>query len=507
MAAVPSWRDTSDVLITTGQDIEGLSGVAGTALAVRFYNNFGDTGADPITNGRIKAQFRETSSDPYVGSGIPWADQRYVEGRITGGLGGLTLAATGWKPLGAGSFLELPTISGDGQGVALEFRVHGPTDAPSDAVQYALQVAVGTSESLPDGITEGIGSGIYLGLGDAGQTVHVYGGATVENPGGADDEVQTQTHVVIAAGVARIIRQSLSGAIPAAGAGDARYDLFSISPAGVRTRTAGTESTPPLDDSDKPALPAGHVPLSYVFVDDSGVIANADIENVIALGLYAFSSSGLIATIAGGPLALVDNALCHNAASQNATLTASETNYIWLLRTGELEVTITSAPPTASPRALLLHEADTDGSVVTAHRDRRFFIGYRRHVIEFEWLGELVDEANRYGFLPSERDAQIVPLWAVQVALGAQGDGTAGRTRWTIEVERAGVFTDLFATDSTRPMIAFDAAPPVGDPLTIFPDRFDLPARCRIRARPTEIPSGGSGADPENGILTLEVAL
>lgn len=503
MAAVPAWYTTGGTLISTSQSLSALAGTPGTALQVQIWNNKGGAGADPLKNARLKGLFREPGQTPYESSGLEWADQRWIEARLTGGLGGLTISATDWKPIGAGKFLEIPQLDND-RGVSVEIRVSAPADAQSDSIEWAIRVAIATSEALPEGATEATPDGIYIGLGDADQTVHAYnGGNVVENPGGADSNVQVQPAAWIAKGLAYAIRQQLVN-VPAAAAGKARYDLLSLNTTGTVTRTAGSEVTPPLTSANKPALPAGHLALAYVNRDDTSAIQNADIENVAAVGLYAFSSSGLTATVGVGPMARVDNALCQNRASQSITLTASATNYVWLLRTGELAKTTTSAPPVA--RALLLHEADTNGSAVTAHRDRRFFVGYKPVQIRFEWLGTQVVGTYRYAVLPSERAAQLVPLMSIFAALGAQGNGTGGQTRYTVEVERSGSWVDLWATAADRPSIAYNAAPPVNNPVALFPDRFDLPSRCRLRAKATELPSGAS-SDPTDGVLILEAAV
>jgi hypothetical protein len=500
MAALPEWRDDAGVLLAAAVALAGDPGTPGTAVAIQLTNDLAGAGADPISNARILPMFRMVGDTEFVAAGIEVADRRMLQIRISAGVG-VTLPAGEWKSVGAGAAFTVPTIA-DETGVELELRANIPADVVDPLVfEVALALDVATSLPGPDGISDAGGDGIYAGYRDAGQTVHVSGSLTVENPGGADSQVQVSDHVWIASGLAWCYRAGLS-TIAASASGKIRSVLLSLAQDGSLTVTSGSEATPPLLVSHRPALPAGELPVSWVSRDDSATIVDADITDARELGFYALSTSSLIATIGPGPRALVDSAVCQNSAAQQVSLDDDSTNSLWLQRDGRIGKSTDGAP--SGDRALILYEVDTASGAVTATRDLRQLTGAHVERVAFSWVGEVTVDDWRYATVTCRRPCQLSPLSPVVFSIAAQGDGSGGQTRCELQVRRAGTWTSLFDTAADRPTIAYNAGTSALFDASAVPDAFDLPASAQLRARISEVPSGAA-TDPSDAVLTVEL--
>ena len=518
MTASPAFYDSGDNLIAATLPISAEVGVPGTPpVIVQIINNKDGTGADDLTNARLKLLFGDVG-DQLLEDGTEWADGHYVEVRIEAGGWNNTLPESEWLPLGANRTFEIPTLPND-MGVTLGFRLNAPLSALADMQAFSLRLIETTGEPVSQGIHETRPGGVYIGLHDSAFTEQVQGGDVVENPAGADRDVQVPDVVWLSQGGAYSALEQLI-TIPNAAAGMGRIDLLSLAADGSGvTLTTGVE----VDEidvgvDDRPAIPAGDLALAYVTALDSTSqpdVLDSDIANVWRLSLYDFSSVGLVATISRGPTAVVDNHLVTNQVAGQVTLQPSTTNYVWLTRTGLLSATTTPVPTSA--RALLLWEADTDPTDVTATRDRRHFTGADVQVLRFDFLGEATSDfavgdppaaaAIRYQHLHGSRPAWILPLRPMVLSLGDQvdGSGLSGQTRVRVEVERAGVFEDLFPSDLTQPEIAFDAVAPLVDDGAL-PESFDVPPDARFRAFVTEVPAGTITTNPIHVQLSVLVA-
>lgn len=498
-----TWRDSADALVVGPTVVTASPGSAGTPVIRRLYNNFGGVGAADLPPKRLKALVRDPGQTYYVASGSEWTDQHYLKARISQGLGGLTLDASEFKPLGAGAYLELPRLA-NGEGVEIELEIDAPIDTASDTVQALLRLSSLGGVVIADGLTEATPDGIYMPLRNAGLSLMVSSdGPVVENPGGADGRVSIPTVVFIGAGVPRTRRTELTDVIPAAASGKNRYDLLSLAADGTVTRTAGSEITGALTPTNEPEMPQDEIPIARVYMDDTGIIQNADLVDRRQFALFAARASALNLTVAMGPYARVDNWFDWSPEEQTITLPASTADIrIWLKRSGAIDFSLTATPPES--RALLLWIATTDGSTVTELVDCRFFVGYRSHHILFRYDGDVVDADQRYAYLDSDREALIVPTAGVFLGAANVGDGTADQLRFDVEVEQEPEdWQSLFEDTANRPLLAFDADPLVG---RFKPDTFIIPRRARMRSTVDGLPSGGS-TPPQHAVLSVEVAL
>lgn len=499
MSASPKWYDNLNVLLTAAIDFGEIdAGIPSTATEIRLINDLGGTlSSDDLVNARVFIMARALGDSAFKSAGNEFVDRFYVEARIVGGVN-KTIQSTAFAPLGAGKFIKLPVLKSD-EGIKIEVRANPPFDAlGSPEVTFAVEAS--PSEFLQAGLTEGGADGVYHGLGDAGMSEHVIATTVVENPGGADDQVQLGLQVWLHDGEMFTVVDALSAASTAAATGKERYDLYSLKSDGTLELTAGTEVTAPATDSDKPAIPTGNLPLAYLLVDDTDIIADSDITNIYVRGMFTAVGNGLNLEVGGGT-ALVDNALIMHQQVSIVPMVANDTNYVWLVRAGGFTVTQVVTPP--EDRALLMYQAVTGASSVTTLTDRRHLVGGDIKTFELHWDGTVVVNSERHAVLNSLRDARILPVGGIFAAVGAIGDGTGGQLRFDVEVDDSGYAT-IFTTGEQPPEILFGATDLVF--LSAIPEVWKIPGRARIKAEPSTLPTS-AGTDPSDASLTLAVVV
>lgn len=503
MPTALAWYDeTGTTPVSASEQVTGAAGVPGTEVALQLINNKGGSGADPMVNARIKALFDDGSG--YKMEGTEWADRRYLEARIKTGGVNTNFSLTEWKPIGAQALMDLPILE-NAEGVVVGFRLNAPSDAVTDQENIRVRVNDSPGEATSAGINELGPGGIYAGLWDAAYTQQVLGGPVVEDSP-VSRNVEVPDSVWISKGRAYFAEQQDVN-IPNAANGFERWDLLSLDAAGsgTVTKTTGTEISGTVDDDDKPAIPLGDLALAYVKAQDAATqpsVLTGQIENVLELAWYAYSTSSLQFTVTHGPTSLVDNSLIYNAGSQAVGVTDDDTSYIWLNREGVLEATLDEVPPNG--RDLLLFEVLAAAGSITSVLDRRLMIGGRLEVVSFEFpAAELLISDIVYLNLHNSRPAWVVPIFGFAMAAGVGTvGGSAGATVLDVEKDDGG-WVSLFGTGSTLPQIAYDAAIPV-DYFNAIPSDFRLPANCRLRASVSALPTG-STTEATNVTLTMLV--
>ena len=501
MAASPKWYDNSNVLLSTPVSVAGTGGTPGTAAVVKLINHKGAGSGDPILNGQLIALSRANgSSDAYAEGGRSLLDRQMLEVRITGGYN-QTLSATDWVKVGRGKrFDRLPSSITYDTGVTLELRVNAPADAADvdDQVRFALVDDRG--RLIAEGVSLAGGDGVCCPLGDPSAFLIVSGGNVAQDDAGASNDVDVPDFVYLSQGKLWSLR-SHEVTIAASTSGKNRYVGVILETDGTSGIVEGSEVVGALADSDKPAIATDEILLAWVQRDDTATIVTADISNTWTAGLFSVTYSGLTATVNPGPYAIVDDSLVYQSGSQNATLGTSVTNYLWLLPSGSLEVTTTDVP-TTQVKALILAELDTDGSGVTAFRDRRVISGAHAHATHFELRGDLDTTTYAYATLPNAKAAWLDPLRPILAGIGTQGDHSTGSTLFDVQVRRAGTYTTLFADTADMPTIAYNAGTAALIDSSVIPDRYDLPPFAEIRVKCNTLPTGGAN-DPDDGQVTL----
>jgi hypothetical protein len=385
MPPSPKWYDgTGATELTAEQSLAGLAGTASTPLEVQVINNKNGVGASALINARLRALFRDPGETVFVGAVDEWADRHYIEVRIETGGWNTSFSQSEWIDVGADATFELPELGND-EGVKLAIRLNAPIDSQADVKEFTLRIEESFGEATSVGLSEATKQGIYLEINDKrGTELLQSAGNSVQNPAGADQNIQIQDSVWVSLGnVYAELQQLLNH--PVAASGKVRYDLAHLNSSGSLTRLAGTEIDPPLTESDKPNVPYGATGLYYVDVDDTGPLVNANITDIRQLGGYGFSSSGLTVTLGPGK-AIIGNSRITSQGTIQVVLSASSTTYIWLNRAGNLDTTSDLTPVGNWP--ILLYKVTTDGSGVTDTVDLRSWTGIRPQIITFEWLGE-----------------------------------------------------------------------------------------------------------------------
>ena len=503
MAPSLGWYDSSGVALTP-VSLSAIPTTPGSAVVIQLINLKDASSGDPMISARMVGLFRNVGETDFTDSGTEWADNHYLEIRFEADGWNNTLKQSDWVKLGTGRDLPLPDLVYD-QGIKFSIRLNVPAGVDIDSEQMSLRVEDSPFLALSAGITEASGEGIYVGLQDWNHT-EIAVGSDVTEDSPQTTGVSHLDYVWLSKG-RPFTAVAADVSIPNAASGKQRYDLLSLDADGAATvtKTTGSEVTTPAAETDKPAVPDGDIALAYVLASDSGDITNGNIEDVHQTAYYDFSSTSLTATLSRGPYALIDNSRTYNSASQNATLTASTTNYVWLLPSGGLSVTTVAESPV--DRAILLWEATTDGSGVTATVDRRPYLGGRIYPITFRWDGTISTADYRYATVPVLRDGWIHPLAGIVASFGTQAvGGTAGATIWDVEVNYASsTWTSIFDTGATDPQIAYDAAAPDMVDVAALATRWDVARLKGIRANIATVPTSTT-TNPKDCVLTLLVA-
>lgn len=503
-APILKFRDSAGALLTGAVAISGTEMIPGTPVEIQITHESGDATRNPRLISEVRSPVATTFDPDHE-----WRAKGVAQARITGGLGGLSVAATGWVSLGSASFLPLP-VTVAGQGVVIEYRLDAPSGLAIGSAQVAPKVVSDQSEEAGVAASMLVGDGIHLPLRDGSAYALCYASANVlENPGGADDQVQIPAVVWIGAGIPWGLASyletidDLDSAAAALVAGEAVKVRLTLGPAGLVVQTKGVKAV--AASAVAPAWPLG-ARLATITRAFDGLVNTVDIEGAVALDLFGWSSSSLTGTVGAGQNAIVDGRVIYSTTASNATLTASDTNQVFLLRDGSLDVTDDDTKP--APRALLIHEAVTDGSGVTAHRDRRQFIGYSPGEVAFQWLGTIATAAYRYAHVPGNRDAYVLPIGGVTASIGVQAVTPAsGATTFDVEYLDTDGTTWRSLFDATaRPSIAYNATGLGLVDRDVRPIRLVLPAGTLLRANVTAIPAGAA-ADPKDGTLLLRFAL
>lgn len=512
MAGPIQWYDASLVLLTAGPVISAVPGTPSAVTTLHVINNKGGTGSPTYLNLHVAALYRvavgsgspPASSQPFSESAYPWAQARALQARIVSGYN-QTVQATDWVSLGAGARLPIPALAND-TGVKLEVRINYPFGSfvgLDPESEIALKVVESFAEEAGAGLSRSRPDGVYVGVRDQGFTALASTGDVIQNPAGASKDVEVQTTAWLALGISYRVYKALV-AIPDASAAKERYDLISCGTTGTIVRTAGVEATPPLSDANKPAIPAGHIGLAWVRKRDTQNVVTTDITNFWKDNLALFlviAGTGLNVQVSRGPRAVVDDSDIRVDGLTVVPVTASTTQYVWLLRTGRFAVTATEAAQ--AQRALLLAEVVTGASSVTTIRDRRHFIGFERLELEFNWIGSLVAGAKRGAVLGNVRRAYLLPLPGMVTASLLTNNGSSGNTIFDLEADdgAGGAFTTLFTGGNDRPTIPFSAADERD--LDSSPVVLAIPANARLRATTPTIPAG---TPPEDASLRVILA-
>jgi len=494
------WYDDADVAVA---ETFFVAPEGGTPTAATQFNLWNDKGSvlvsDTATEVRVTALSRDdggttwSAEDELAASGM-------IEARAVGSAGtGIVAQTTAWTPIGRGRFLYLNDIPIDCKR-EIEVRISAIAGIGSVAKEVLVRAtALGATEVLEQGHEESGAVGVVHGIGDGRFTALLEGGAITAN-GTPDDKVDITTIVYAHAGIPKSILghektiNGTDGAAAALTAGNAYWDTLSLGAAGTITETKSAQATAPLSTATRPAVPAGEIFLGYIEREFDATIESGDIyQDDKAYGWFNYESSGLNVTLHGGQFMADSKLTTWSRPTSLGALTASTTNYIWGITTGNGSFTITTTSARPTDRAFLLWALTTDGSGVTAAVRKMTFTGRPMVPVICDVAGTLTASTNFYRNWPAIGKGYLMPLIGISASLGGAG-ATSGSTIVDIATSEAGgAWTTIFTSSGTndqRPTIAFAA----GDPYDggARPEVFTVPALGRLRFTVSAIPGTAS---------------
>ncbi|MEM9598459.1 MAG: hypothetical protein AAGD06_29605 [Acidobacteriota bacterium] len=445
-------------------------------------------GRRPAAQGQPPADFQE--------SGLPVLDRRGLQLRLTGGVGGLPVDATAWKPFGAGVWVDLPDLPA-GTGVAAELRAALPLGTGTDDVEVRLRIDDEASVPLARGVFESAGSGVVLGLGD-GETTALFqtsGPITTSSPADAFIHLPDVGYLHRGQPYARLSESleldSLDGDGVALAAGQGYAGAVTLGANGALTVTKGPAVALPITAEEWPAPPAGELLWLWAHRAFDGAIELADVEVAAVPAFFGLADVQGLTVRLGPGRAIVGDFLVRTAAEQQVDLPDDADSTVYLQSDATLAVTAGDPP---EPRALPLWSSTALAGAVTGVQDRRRFLGRSVPVslhIPNPTVGDVAVWSN-----PFDVPLVLPPAGAVTFHLH-DDPATLGATTgaWVVDLEireLGGSWTSLFvsqATQDRRPRIAYDG-PEVS--VDAWPEVLVLPARSLLRVRVVEIAADGA---------------
>jgi len=452
--------ESDDATLVSDLEFTGLdAGADSDVLELHVWKDK-DNGAGQDAANLALALRIEDPANPgnYLATGLPPLDELWARWRIigynNGGDATWSVASTDWQPWGAYVLALLGNIPAD-CAVHIEVLQHPPSSAEELSWRWAVvPIYDAYSAALPQALGL-VARGIVHSVGEHGHSGLVRGGA-VTATGTPDDEVHIAASEVVWKGrlegkiVTDITLNQTDGAAGTLASGEAYYAVLTYGASGWHA-TKGTKAASPV----KPTPPAGEIlaRTPYVLVQygaTGSVIETADLDGE---GLYdrcyAEAGSGLQVKIHPGR-SLGVGTYRYSSAAHLVSVEASTTNYLWQLASGLWDATTTEVAPETTATGPWF-EADTDGSSVTAIRDRRDYAG-RSVVLVLK--GATPGSPGLVDDLGVEHDR----LFVEQIALRASdnGGGSAGSTKGDLRVNGTSIFAGS-GTDDQRPEVAYNA--------------------------------------------------
>jgi hypothetical protein len=434
-----------------------------------------------------------------VAFGLRAVDEGWVEFRADGTAhADVAQPDTGWRPAGYGRQLRLAPL-GPGEWVEVSARFNPPGTGSGANPEFLIHVeSDGRSYAIGDGHTEATRPGLVSPLGRRHELR--YGGGIAEDSPASNDVLLGDASWVDANGVPHVRLEALltigpndSTSNPPA-AGEAYQARVSLGTSTTPTITKGVRDT--IGSlGEPPAAPYGEVDLGWVLVDDTGVIATADITEEAVAGLAEPVVSSGLQILVGPRVSLVNNSLRSVPGQTPLSLPDSETCSIWLIRAGTLAVTTDGTPP--EPGALLLYEIPTDptDADLAAMVDHREPIGIEVIRLDFYLPGTVTDADTVRLVYPVGRRGWIRAPRGLALTVDDPGSGNAaGQFAVDLSIDGTTAFTSS-GSDDRRPELAWDDSPAVdhddfrraSDEPRILPEGLAVPPFALLTATVAEL--------------------
>lgn len=435
------------------------AGADSDELELHVWNDKGNPGGQIRRNVALVFQVEDpTVANNFVSTGYPPVDELWGRGKVFGYDNDAeptwTVPATDYLPMGASALLLVGDIPPDCM-VKAKVKLHPPSYAAPLAWRFSLSATVDEySRPLPPALSA-LDRGILVGIGDGAKSALLTGGE-VTATGTPDDEVHAAAAEWERAG--RLLGKIVSdhqlnqndGAAAALTVGNSYLALFTLGASGP-TLTKGAQGAAPT----LPAAPAGEPLLASVVVTyqagGTSVIAPTDITDLRLFGRFACTPGAGHQVLMHAGESIGGGTHRFQAGAVPVALSASDTFYLYQLETGLWSPATTETPPTTGALGPWF-EVDTDGSGVTAIRDRRTYAG---RAIDLALKGALPGSPGQIDDLVVETER----LWIDEIAcrISDNGGGSSGSTIFEVKVNGTTIFTGS-ATEDWRPTFAFDAA-------------------------------------------------
>lgn len=448
-------------------------------------------------------------SDPSMEHAV--AANRYVEVRLVGQSGaGIQAQTTPWTAVGKTAALLARTIPADCYRT-VEVRLNIPAGVGIVAAKVWIRArSGGVSEALGDGHYEGA-SGILAGLGDAGFSYILEGGAVVP-AGTPDNTVDIETTIGVLEGqpfnlvASNQAFSNLDGSSAALASGESYWATVSVGSDGAGGFeyhfTKSDKAAAPLDEATRPEVPDDEIFVAYIEVPFAAVIDTTEIDQ------SAFRKGGFdadydaatnVVSIHGGRAAC-GNHFIRREAKTDLTLALSDDTWVWLQPGGGYSQTLTDEAPV--DRALALWKFTCDGSGVTAAVDLRTWTAPNLRELYFSQRGTLAANDYTYLALPTGGPWYILPVSGVVMGLGDEGavsGSTVSDIEW-LSAPATPTWTTLFPSSGSvdlRPTLAHDAG--LGVTAGGRPETLRLPGGALIRWKVVSVP--GTASSDLSGLL------
>jgi len=432
----------------------------------------GAEGADTAAGLRIVLEAYNAVLGSWVRRGMPILDELWCSLRITSvtNTGDATFGpySTGTKRIGANCEFETPDLPANcAFNVALS--VFGPATIDTTAIELRLvAVDAENSKGLADK-TGLLGSGILPGWRDAalrkivtGFRVTASGTASVSVSAGIVDFDGVRACGIVSS---HTLNQNDSAAAALA-LGQSYKVTISVDASGVVTATKGTKAVSPT----APAVPTDEIFVAYVTVDYQGggtsVIDQADVDDASAVhcDYDVLAGAGLTVEIHSGSGVSTTSHYQFHGVVNVLSLAASDTSYIWRRPDGTFEDELLGVAPEDGSE--LLAEVDTDGSGVTAIRDRRVYLTapLTDYMIALRKSGAINATATYCDWSALPFDAELVD---VTLEVGDKGTSASGSFQVDVNTIPAGTSstsgtrTTIYTSQGTEnhlPTVAYNAA-------------------------------------------------
>lgn len=420
-----------------------------------------NTGVATEPNVRLKLQVEHPSvANLFVSTGFPPMDELWGRARISGfdntGDPTWSLASTDWQAMGAYSDLLVGDVPADCT-IYLELRQRPPSSATAMFWRWALGYYSSVySVPVPQAVAL-LDRGIFHGVGDYGRSGLVRGFA-VTPTGTPDDKVHVAAGQVVYQGkllgftkTDHTLSQSDSAAAALA-VGQSYIAVGTVNASGPHYTKGlkGVSPVAPTPPAGEPLLPQPYVTVQYDA--GGGAIDGADITGE---GLYdrfwCEAGSGLQVEIHRGR-ALGGGTERYAENKQLVPVPASDTVYLYQLASGLWEYATSETPPETTATGPWW-EVDTDGSGVTAVRDRRQYAGKSKVIVLEGAISGGAPAAIAEVMIEDDR----LYLEVVAVRIPANG-GSSGNTVFNAKKNGTTIYTSS-GTDDQRPTLAYNATP------------------------------------------------